>query len=129
MKRDDSDHEEAKEDDLNEQSSNDDVLSNLDRAQRTSTLNTATTSLQQKCKDVAPDEHARDPLGRDAAEGLLGVTTVSCTKDDNTLERHVDRGGEEGGGDKQEDGLDDVGAEGPDVAVGDAATDVANYFH
>jgi len=129
MERDDSDHEKPKEDDLNKQSGNDNVLSDFHRAQRTSTLNSAATSLQQKCKDVAPDEHTRDPLGRDAAEGLLGVTAVGCAEDDDTLERHVDCGSEEGGSDEQEYGLDDVGAEGPDVAVGDATTDVANDFH
>jgi len=129
MERDDSNHEEAKEDDLNKQSSNDEVLSNFQRAQRTSTLDPAATSLQQKCKDIAPDEHARDPLGWDTAEGLLGVAAVGCAQDDDTLERHVDCGGEEGGSNEQEDGLDDIGAERPDVAVGDAATDVANHFH
>ena len=129
MKRDNSNHKEPKEDDLNKQSSNYKVLSNLERAQRTSTLDTAATSLQQERKDVAPDEHARDPLGWDATEGLLGVTAVCCTEDDDAFQGHVDSGCEEGWGDEQEDGLDDVGAEGPDIAVGDATADVADYFH
>jgi len=129
MKRDDSNHEEPKEDDLNKQSSNDNVLSNFERTQRASALNATAAGLQQESENVTPDEHARDPLCGDAAECSLGVATVGCTEDDNALEGHIDGGGEESRGDEKEDGLDDVGTEGPYVAVGDDATDVADDFH
>ena len=47
---------------------------------------------------------------------------------DDSRQCHVDAGGEKGGAQEDEEGLDDVGAQGGVIAVGENAPDVADCF-
>lgn len=90
MKRHDREHEDCKERNLDKQSGNNDIFTNLQRLQRPSCLDASTTRLEKESRDVAEDEDARDPLEWNGREGFGGNVAVMGHEDDETAESHVD---------------------------------------
>ena len=114
------DDEEAEDDDLHPQPREEDLLAEVEQVGVARALEPAAAGLQGEGEDVAGDEDARDPEGGD--EGVV----LGADGADQAREDHVDGGGEEGGGDEDEDGLHDVGAQGFLVGVAQGAAYVAD---
>jgi hypothetical protein len=116
-------NEEPKDENLQDQTTQDDVLPAFKPVLVVGgNKHTGTASLDHETQDIAADEDLGDPGSTD--ERVLGRV---CALDE-TAQNHVDRGGEEDGGQEDESGLDDVGRFGSGVTVCCGAGRVAYRF-
>lgn len=120
MKEDRCDDEEAKDEDLDKETSDDDLLANLVHLKASCGLYSATSGLEAESDHIAGDEKSRHPLNRDQRQ-VLGL---DCS--DKATEYHIDRGGVKGWSNENEDGLDDEAAEGVLVVVTPYSSGVAD---
>lgn len=111
--------EEAKDDDLHEETDDDDLLAEFVEVQRSRGLNASSASLQRESDNVAGNEYFRHPLDGDEGE-VLSVHGANQASED-----HVDGSCEEGWGDEDEDCLDDEATYGFLVVVRPNSTGVA----
>lgn len=94
---------EHKDQDLQNETTEDDVLAELYTVVVLGlNQHTSTTALDEKAQNIASHEDLGDPVG--AYDGVRGGVGTH----DQTSEDHVDRGGEQDGSNENEDRLDDV---------------------
>lgn len=115
------DDEEPEEDELHGQAQQDDCLARVHRLGLGEQARAH--DLHQEGEHVADDEDLCEARGLDRGE--RGAVEVK----DQAAEDHVDRGGEEGGGDEEAEGLDHEEAEAGGVAGGEKAAQVACDFN
>lgn len=97
--------EEAEEYQLNEQAGHDDVLAGVDHIGISTRKQTSPARLEQKAEDVSGHKHLREPRTPNEE------SPISFDHVHNPCQFHVYRRSEEGGGDKEQDSLDDVRAQ------------------
>lgn len=112
--------EEPKEDELDGEAQQDDGLARVHRFRLGEQARAH--DLDQEGEDVADDEDLCEARGLDRGE--RGAVEV----EDQAAEDHVDRGGEQGGGDEEAEGLDHEEAEAGGVGRGEEAAQVACDF-
>lgn len=105
------DDEEAKDEDLNEETGNDDLLAHFVHLQSSSGLDSAASSLESKGDHIASNEKSRYPVDRNQREML------ALDRPDEATEYHIYRGGIECWCNEDENGLHDEPAEGELVEV------------
>jgi hypothetical protein len=94
------DDEAGEEQDLDDETANDNVLAQVHRADRARCHDSTARTLQQEGDHVADDKDLCQPLDSDQ-----GVSLAFCDQD-QAAEAHVDAGGEDGGCNQDEDGVD-----------------------
>ena len=99
------DDEQAEEHDLAEEPGDDDVFADFDRTRVLACQQSGAAPLRHEGQDVAGDEDSCQPGAADE-EGLVAVD-----HEYDAAEFHVDRCGEEGWSDEQEQALDYVGSQ------------------
>lgn len=116
------DGEDAEHDDLDHQSGDDDILSQLHVLPVARGHHAAGAALHEEGEDVARHEDLGQPVGSDERE------MCAVDGEDDARERHVYGGGEEGGAEEDEDVLDDVGDHLVGFVLGEGACGVAYDF-
>lgn len=106
------DDEESEENNLDDETTRDDIFSQLDfRSGFGLSEHSTTTGLHQERKNIAGDEYFGEPAR--ANDGIF----FTVGEHNDTSEDHVDGCCEEGGGDEDEKRLHDVGSECPITVV------------
>jgi hypothetical protein len=100
------DNEAGEEEDLDDETADDHIFTQVHRADRAGCHDSTARALQQEGDHIADDEDLCQPLDSDQ-----GVFLAVCDQD-QAAEAHVDAGGEDGGRDQDEDGVDRVDADG-----------------
>lgn len=96
---------ESKHSDLYEQAGDDDMFAHVVHFQGATALNTTSSRLESESDDIARDEDLCDPIDRYHGE-MLSVEGA-----DESCEDHVNRGGEEGGRNEDQNRLHDEATE------------------
>lgn len=109
--------EETKEDELDGQAEQDDGLAGVHRVCLGE--QTGAHDLDKEGEHVADNEYLCEARGLDRGEGR------ALEVEDQPAEYHVDRGGEEGGGDEEAEGLDHEEAEVARIGGGEKAAKIS----